>query len=63
MVAEYLNKRGVKGFFYILLSLIYKKILPVHQMHIILSKINLDIVHKKFLDFVQVSMKKIFINF
>ena len=49
MVAEYLNKRGLKGFFFIsCYPLIYKKILPVHQMHIILSKINLDIVHKKF---------------
>ena len=49
MVAEYLKKEKVKGTFFISCNpLINKKILPVHQMHIILAKRKINEVYKFF---------------
>ena len=63
-VAEYLNKKNLSGIFFVsTFPLIEKKILPVHQLHLLLAKRNIKQVINKFFEIYSKFNNKDFIKF
>ena len=63
-VAEYLNKKNLSGIFFVsTFPLIEKKILPVHQLHLLLAKRNIKQVVNKFFEICSKFNNEDFIKF